>query len=622
MKIVCDACGARYFVSDDKIRKPAVRMTCQKCGHVIVARRDEAAAVAAATRTSAELRARLGLGAPSAPILEPTVSGDDADEPAASEPRAAAESLDWYVSRDGQSQGPFSKTGLLERFVSGELGSECYVWHRLLGAWQPAHSTEPFAAAIVARTAPPPTPISAAAALAAAADAAQMTSAAPERSAASFSARLHGLRERLDSIELDAIDDDGEEESVDGLTTVDEDGGEPRAAEEPSAVPAAPAESAAVEAEPSAGAIDLEVDGASRVLTRGELDAQARRSADALPPPSPIEPPPIDLDVDGASRVVSYAEVARRAGRSVPELDGADDDVAERGSARTEHSALIDIDHLRRQNRRTRLWVVLALIAVLGAVVAVVVLATGEDKARPEPATRSEGRQAVSAPGGAAIDASEFDRLAPEDDFELLGAAEDADPVSDADDGVEVAPQKARRIDSGRRRRGSTRSLADEGEERAVADASLRVGEHGDGALADAPRDSGSSATRPTQRERVALEPAAAGELLEGETRRGSKYAGTVKGEARSRFVGGLKQVSRSVTECRRRHEEREGALPVKKVYLELRVEADGAVSSLEIEAAARHTYFASCLDELRGGWTFEPSDGPASTLRQGFVLE
>ena len=43
MRIVCEQCQTTYIVPDDKIVKNVLRLTCQKCGHVITTRVDGAA---------------------------------------------------------------------------------------------------------------------------------------------------------------------------------------------------------------------------------------------------------------------------------------------------------------------------------------------------------------------------------------------------------------------------------------------------------------------------------------------------------------------------------------------------------------------------------------------------
>ena len=48
MKIICDSCGTKYSISDDKVRGKVFKIRCKKCSHIIVVRGGEEAAEAAA----------------------------------------------------------------------------------------------------------------------------------------------------------------------------------------------------------------------------------------------------------------------------------------------------------------------------------------------------------------------------------------------------------------------------------------------------------------------------------------------------------------------------------------------------------------------------------------------
>ena len=40
MKIVCDACGAKYSIADEKVAGKVFKIRCKKCGESIVVRGD------------------------------------------------------------------------------------------------------------------------------------------------------------------------------------------------------------------------------------------------------------------------------------------------------------------------------------------------------------------------------------------------------------------------------------------------------------------------------------------------------------------------------------------------------------------------------------------------------
>ena len=52
MKIVCEACQAKYSISDDKVRGKAFKIRCKKCGHIIVVRSAEGSSSATGGATT------------------------------------------------------------------------------------------------------------------------------------------------------------------------------------------------------------------------------------------------------------------------------------------------------------------------------------------------------------------------------------------------------------------------------------------------------------------------------------------------------------------------------------------------------------------------------------------
>src|SRR3954452_3157922 len=38
MKIVCDSCGTKYSIADEKVRGKVFKIRCKKCSHIIVVR--------------------------------------------------------------------------------------------------------------------------------------------------------------------------------------------------------------------------------------------------------------------------------------------------------------------------------------------------------------------------------------------------------------------------------------------------------------------------------------------------------------------------------------------------------------------------------------------------------
>lgn len=100
MKIVCDSCGAKYSIADEKVQGKVFKIRCKKCSHVIVVKGtgDEAA-------SGGE-----GLG-------------------------SDAGAAEWYVVIDGEQVGPVTSTEIDSYFMSGQINAETYAWKDGMGDW-------------------------------------------------------------------------------------------------------------------------------------------------------------------------------------------------------------------------------------------------------------------------------------------------------------------------------------------------------------------------------------------------------------------------------------------------------------------------------------------------------
>lgn len=95
MKIVCEDCGARYSIADEKVGGRAFRIRCKKCGQAIV------------------------------------VCGAAATEDAV---RPAADAI-WYVVVEGEQQGPLPPEGIARMLAAGSVDRETWVWREGLAQW-------------------------------------------------------------------------------------------------------------------------------------------------------------------------------------------------------------------------------------------------------------------------------------------------------------------------------------------------------------------------------------------------------------------------------------------------------------------------------------------------------
>ena len=102
MKIVCDACQAKYSIADEKVQGKAFKIRCKKCNHIIVVRSSGERAASAAA--------------------EP--------KPAPAEAQGT-----WYVVVEGEQVGPLAEPDIAARLARGEITSETLVWKDGFADW-------------------------------------------------------------------------------------------------------------------------------------------------------------------------------------------------------------------------------------------------------------------------------------------------------------------------------------------------------------------------------------------------------------------------------------------------------------------------------------------------------
>ena len=109
MKIVCEACQAKYSIADEKVRGKVFKIRCKKCSHVIVVR----GTGDGATSQSGEVP--LTGGASSAPDL--------------------ASDAGWHIVVDGEQVGPLSESDIRGRLSRSEISPDTYIWKEGLSDW-------------------------------------------------------------------------------------------------------------------------------------------------------------------------------------------------------------------------------------------------------------------------------------------------------------------------------------------------------------------------------------------------------------------------------------------------------------------------------------------------------
>jgi predicted Zn finger-like uncharacterized protein len=116
MKIVCDSCGAKYSIADEKVAGKVFKIRCKKCSAVIV------------------------------------VKGDQEETDEATRVYDYGSEAVWHVVGGGDQQGPVTPRQLGEMLAAGTIDWEAYVWREGMDGWQPAKDVEPLVNAIMAES--------------------------------------------------------------------------------------------------------------------------------------------------------------------------------------------------------------------------------------------------------------------------------------------------------------------------------------------------------------------------------------------------------------------------------------------------------------------------------------
>jgi predicted Zn finger-like uncharacterized protein len=114
MKIVCESCGAKYSIADEKVAGKVFKIRCKKCSAVIV------------------------------------VKGDQPAEGANSGAFDYGSDAVWHVVVAGEQQGPFAPRQIGELLAEGKIDWEAYVWREGMEGWQPAKDVEDLVKSVMA----------------------------------------------------------------------------------------------------------------------------------------------------------------------------------------------------------------------------------------------------------------------------------------------------------------------------------------------------------------------------------------------------------------------------------------------------------------------------------------
>jgi len=127
MKIVCDACQAKYSISDDKVQGKVFKIRCKKCSNIIVVRGG----------------ASVAEPAPQPPQEKDTRVYDYGYEGGDRAP--AGDEAVWHVVINQDQVGPMTAVDVQRRLATGEIDAETYIWREGFPDWLPLAQVDTFA---------------------------------------------------------------------------------------------------------------------------------------------------------------------------------------------------------------------------------------------------------------------------------------------------------------------------------------------------------------------------------------------------------------------------------------------------------------------------------------------
>jgi predicted Zn finger-like uncharacterized protein len=128
MKIVCDACQAKYSISDDKVQGKVFKIRCKKCSNIIVVRGGGGGAEAAPAPAQEKETRVYDYG------YEGGAGGGGGDEAV------------WHLVINQDQVGPMTAAEVQQKFTSGEVDAETFTWREGFADWLPLAQVDAFTA--------------------------------------------------------------------------------------------------------------------------------------------------------------------------------------------------------------------------------------------------------------------------------------------------------------------------------------------------------------------------------------------------------------------------------------------------------------------------------------------
>lgn len=164
MKFLCDRCKTRYSIGDDRVRGKILKIRCKNCANVITVREGmadpDAMEANGAAGGAPQRRMKPTTMSPpvvtAAPAAPPPGALGAAFASAMTKPPPALEE-EWYVSIDGEQEGPYSLTEA-QRWIGGKAwDAELHCWSEGFDDWLPVDKVSHFRG-LRKKPAPPPAP--------------------------------------------------------------------------------------------------------------------------------------------------------------------------------------------------------------------------------------------------------------------------------------------------------------------------------------------------------------------------------------------------------------------------------------------------------------------------------
>ena len=150
VKFLCDRCKTRYSIGDDRVRGKILKIRCKNCANVITVREGMTADDPAG---DSPRRNRPTTAAPLAAVASQVAAAPPVGNGAGKPPAALDE--EWYVSIDGEQEGPYSLADAQKWVAAKPAEAELHCWSEGFDDWLPIEKVSQFRS-FRRKTAPPP----------------------------------------------------------------------------------------------------------------------------------------------------------------------------------------------------------------------------------------------------------------------------------------------------------------------------------------------------------------------------------------------------------------------------------------------------------------------------------